>query len=374
VQTARTEGSTTLGAQICTGPVQLAVLVVNILLTAIPVESQPQSTRARDFAARASRYRGDLVIAGSDAIEVYRVDGSRVKQATNQPTPGVWMVDVFLAGTHSGDDEVAPSETLALSINGVAADQSITAAHGQPGTPPALFQFSGDGDVWEVALDVPVGSVSLAPDGIGLAGPGATQQLSVRYHDTTGLTRQVFATSGSVVFTSTDVSIATVDDNGLVMAQSATGSAIVSVALVGGVTASAVVETGLMAPTLAPVGPAAHAIHENQAPVLSWDPVVTAASYELDLGRAPDCESIANDLPVSDTSYASPTLADGSYCWRVRTVGSTGARGPYATNSSFDTIPAIGPWGILLLALVMAGSLICRRGEADHSFPGRWSL
>jgi|SaaInl4_135m_RNA_FD_contig_101_25852_length_4570_multi_9_in_0_out_0_1 hypothetical protein len=121
----------------------------------------------------------------------------------------------------------------------------------------------------------------------------------------------------------------------------------------GGVTSatsSTIAGSILPAPTLTPVGAAG----ENHAPLLSWGAVVVAASYELDFGVSPACTSILNAFSTTATSYQSGQLADGTYCWNVRSVGATSNLSPNATDT-FVTIPTFGEWGMIFLIASMAG-------------------
>ena len=121
------------------------------------------------------------------------------------------------------------------------------------------------------------------------------------------------------------------------------------------VATSAITSTISVPPTLNPISAAVPKTQENQKPLLTWDVVAVAGSYELDLGLLPTCENIADDLPVAGTSYPSPQLTDGSYCWRVRAVDVNGNKGIYSADSSFTAIPAIGAWGMVYLVVSTVG-------------------
>jgi len=125
-------------------------------------------------------------------------------------------------------------------------------------------------------------------------------------------------------------------------------------------------------PVLYPVGPAVAPTRENQTPLLRWAPAAGVAAYELDLGTiASDCQSVADDVAVADTVFQSPRLSDGRYCWRVRSVLPSGV-GDWSAESTFDVIPALGPWGSLALAAAMAAAgalFLGRRGTQQR--PGR---
>ena len=119
-------------------------------------------------------------------------------------------------------------------------------------------------------------------------------------------------------------------------------------------------------PPLNPVPAARAPDQENQAPFLFWPAAPLAVSYVLDLGVAPACESVANDLPVAGSSYQSPTLADGDYCWRVASVDANGSRTPFSADSNFTTIPAFGEGGMIFLVVsIVAVGVWYRRRAAD---------
>ena len=103
---------------------------------------------------------------------------------------------------------------------------------------------------------------------------------------------------------------------------------------------------------------------ENQTPLLTWSTVLVAASYELEwgAGTAPACADIVLDasttpspLAVAGTQYQMPRVADGSYCWRVRSVGAGGNASPWSPYSTFNTIPTLGEWGLIFLIVTMIG-------------------
>ena len=107
-------------------------------------------------------------------------------------------------------------------------------------------------------------------------------------------------------------------------------------------------------PSLIPVPPALAPDQENQAPLLTWVVPPGAVSYVVDLGLPPACESIAKDVAVEGSSYQSPRLPDGDYCWRVRAVDANGNEAVLG-ESYFTTIPAFGQWGMVLMLAAMVG-------------------
>ena len=82
-------------------------------------------------------------------------------------------------------------------------------------------------------------------------------------------------------------------------------------------TSAKITTTDLGPPVLNPITTAPGT---NQTPLLTWTGTPLAAIYVIDLGLEPGCESVANNVSVSGTSYRPPTLVDGDYCWRVASV------------------------------------------------------
>lgn len=112
----------------------------------------------------------------------------------------------------------------------------------------------------------------------------------------------------------------------------------------------------LVAPTLTPVAAPVAGTNENRRPLLAWAAVPIAASYVIDFGLAPACESVANEVSVTGLSYQTSGLADGNYCWRVKSVDASSNVSAYSADSTFTTIPAFGQWGTILLVVAMAGA------------------
>jgi hypothetical protein len=88
---------------------------------------------------------------------------------------------------------------------------------------------------------------------------------------------------------------------------------------------------------------------------LAWSSVPIAVSYNLDMGLAPGCESVFNNVSVAGTSRVSPNLADGNYCWRVQSVDVGGLVSAFSADSTFTTIPAFGSWAMVFLVATMVG-------------------
>jgi large repetitive protein len=189
--------------------------------------------------------------------------------------------------------------------------------------------------------------VVTAQDGSNLTDTGFTGTVALTATAVTGAgvltgTVGVAAVAGVVTFVTAQYDVAVDGDTFSLTAASAGVTSATSNTIAGSILP---VQT-----TLTPVGAAG----ENHAPLLSWGAAVTAASYELDLGLAPACTSILSAFSTTATTYQSGPLADGTYCWNVRSVNATGFVSPSATDT-FVTIPTFGEWTMILLIVSMAG-------------------
>jgi hypothetical protein len=213
-------------------------LALGLLLAASASSALPRHTMARDLTGDSS-YRGGAVVNGVDVVEVYRSDGSMV-QTADIVGPGVYSVEVYEADTNGGVAEVTPGEPLSFRINGVPADASISSAPGGQ----ANFQFTADLDVFDIVLDVPVGTLLASPAPVVL-GAGGTAQLAISYDAGGGDVRVLDPAHASVTFASDDVSCATVDADGLITrVGTAAGSCTITATLAGGATATVTAHTG----------------------------------------------------------------------------------------------------------------------------------
>ena len=70
--------------------------------------------------------------------------------------------------------------------------------------------------------------------------------------------------------------------------------------------------------------------------------------------------SDANKVTILTVStYTFPTrLADGTYHWRVKSVGAGALESSFSATDTFVVIPAFGPWTVPLLALAMIAYMV----------------
>jgi hypothetical protein len=79
-------------------------------------------------------------------------------------------------------------------------------------------------------------------------------------------------------------------------------------------------------------------------PTFDWSDVTGAVSYEFELGTAPDFAGATAATPkVSQLTWASALTNDTDYYWRVRAVGSTGAKGAWQMSTFHTRQAAITP-------------------------------
>ena len=65
------------------------------------------------------------------------------------------------------------------------------------------------------------------------------------------------------------------------------------------------------------------------------------------------------DFKARPSTYTFPTpLADGTYHWRVKSVGAGSLESSFSATDTFVIIPAFGPWTVPLLALAMIAYMI----------------
>ena len=429
----------------------VALAIAVFLCGATAYAQIPEYVRAEDITF-STTYMGVQVDTGVDSIRVHQADGTVVNGA-NILGPGHFLVDAFRPATNGGDHEAPVADTLTFSINGGPAD----AAAGDDPDSDGIFSTNGAKETptpHAIVLTVPAGGATvMAPATFGL-GDGDTQQLAVTYDG-----RDVDETFPNVTFATSDAGVATVDNNGLVTAQTAAiDSATITVTLAGGVmTATATVSTGArmvfatepagstsgvvldtqpvvhadlggvdptyqgsvtlsLAAGAGTLGPPAalvtNAINgvaafagvtytaavdgenfqlqatddgsgfaagtsavvtsnlppapvpldpngliaatpvegtaENQKNLLEWTAVAEpGVQYQVDLGKQPGCDDVLDGQIVAGTSYQTPRLGDGSYCWRVAT--DVGGNVIWSPAENFDVIPTFGEWGVIFL-------------------------
>jgi hypothetical protein len=102
----------------------------------------------------------------------------------------------------------------------------------------------------------------------------------------------------------------------------------------------------LPAPVL--TAPAALARFNHTTPTVQWQPVNSAAGYQLQWSTSATFLANVTTLPVNNTSHTFASLAAGNgiiYYWRVRTLNSYGAPGAWSRTLNFtiDTVPPAIP-------------------------------
>ena len=108
--------------------------------------------------------------------------------------------------------------------------------------------------------------------------------------------------------------------------------------------------------------------------VLTWDPVLGAKNYLLDVGRTPDFANtlVEAETVVVGTQYSPPTeYTNGEYYWKLRAVDSFGRKGPWSATRMFrraapePSVPtlltpadsaSVSEWGFTWTAVPGAGA------------------
>jgi hypothetical protein len=94
-------------------------------------------------------------------------------------------------------------------------------------------------------------------------------------------------------------------------------------------------------------------------PNISWGAVPGAINYTVEYANNVNFSGSVEITGITNTSYTfTSPLADGSYFWRVKAVGSGGVTSAPSSTDSFVIIPTLSEWTTLLLALGMFGYMV----------------
>jgi hypothetical protein len=93
-------------------------------------------------------------------------------------------------------------------------------------------------------------------------------------------------------------------------------------------------------------------------PSFDWDDVTGAASYEFELGTAPDfVGATAVTSTVSQLTWKTALLYDTNYYWRVRAVGTTGAKGSWCVSNFHTRMAVVTPTTVITPAPTLTVSI-----------------
>jgi hypothetical protein len=253
-------------------------------------------------------------------------------------------VAIVSATTNSGDDvnvrlegtgEI-PAATVTLVFNSVAGDGTTVLTTGTVGPPPPP-DFDVPDDVLYYDLETTAtftGSIDLCFD-YGGTPLGALDRLALLHFDQFGW----IDITTSVDYTNKKICGATSSFSTFTVLQAVLQTPVL------------IAFNGATSPTF--------------TPTLDWNDVAGAASYVLEHASN---NTFANattvgGLAISQYSFPSP-LADGTYSWRVRAIGSGGQQGPLSSSDSFVIIPTLSEWALIFLACFMAAYATWRRYSA----------
>lgn len=79
--------------------------------------------------------------------------------------------------------------------------------------------------------------------------------------------------------------------------------------------------------------------------LLTWNSVVDAEKYELQVGSDSGFVNIVQDQYISGTSFSNAVTSDGIYYWRVRGISASNSAGKWSSSYNFtlDTTPPVIP-------------------------------
>ena len=101
------------------------------------------------------------------------------------------------------------------------------------------------------------------------------------------------------------------------------------------------------------------ATQATSAPSLDWNDAAGATSYTLEWATNAGFTSSTTTTSHTASTFTFPTrLADGTYHWRVKSVGAGALESSFSATDTFVIIPAFGPWTVPLLALAMIAYMV----------------
>ena len=101
------------------------------------------------------------------------------------------------------------------------------------------------------------------------------------------------------------------------------------------------------------------ATQPTKAPSLDWSDATGAISYTVEWANNAGFTNSTTATGLTTSTYTFPTrLADGTYHWRVKSVGAGGLESSFSATDTFVIIPAFGPWTVILPALAMIAYIV----------------
>ena len=115
------------------------------------------------------------------------------------------------------------------------------------------------------------------------------------------------------------------------------------------------------------------ATQATKAPSLDWNDAAGATSYTVEWANNAGFTSSTTTTGLTASTFTFPTrLADGTYHWRVKSVGAGALESSFSATDTFVIIPAFGPWTVPLLALAMIAYMVWynrRRARTGTAVP-----
>lgn len=78
------------------------------------------------------------------------------------------------------------------------------------------------------------------------------------------------------------------------------------------------------------INPANRELVTTSTPTFTWEPVVNAATYLIQLSKSSLFDTIYLKATVGANEFGETTIADGKYYWRVRPIDASGGKGPWS--------------------------------------------